>query len=254
MITVSAIPAFADNYIWALHDKRSAVIVDPGDAAPVLAFLKTHHLTLAAILITHHHADHAGGVAGLLAHTPVPVWGPAFESIAGVSNPVNEPATITLPALGLNMTVLDVPGHTAGHIAYYSAPWLFCGDTLFACGCGRLFEGTPEQMLHSLQKLAQLPGDTAIYCAHEYTLSNIAFAQNAEPNNEILRRRAIEAAKRRQQGLPTVPSRLDLEWATNPFLRCHEPDIGQAMATHTGTLPTDTVAVFAALRQWKNHF
>lgn len=254
MITVSAIPAFKDNYIWAIHDGQYAAIVDPGDAVPVLAFLKAHHLTLVAILITHHHADHAGGIADLLAHTAVPVWGPAFEAIADVSLKVAQPAQLTVPSLGLEFGVLDVPGHTAGHIAYYCAPWLFCGDTLFACGCGRLFEGTPEQMTQSLHKLSQLPADTMVYCAHEYTLSNIAFAQTVEPHNEALQARAKEAALRRHQGLATVPSRMDLERDTNPFLRCHESAVAQAVATHTGTLPADTVAVFAALRQWKNSF
>ena len=175
ILSVTTIPAFADNYLWLIHDQHNAVVVDPGDAAPVLATLASHKLKLVAILLTHHHADHAGGVPALLKAFSVPVYGPAGEKIAGVTHPLRETDTVTVPELGLHLSVIDVPGHTAGHIAYYAAQeqWLFCGDTLFAGGCGRLFEGTPAQMTVSLDKLAALPDATRVYCAHEYTVSNL---------------------------------------------------------------------------------
>ncbi len=253
-IQVRGIPAFKDNYIWVIHDDRHAVVVDPGDATPVLRFLQDQQLTLAAILITHHHADHVDGLSNLLAMTPVPVFGPRNEEIDEVTQRLAESDVITLPQLDISMRVIDVPGHTAGHIAYFGGGWLFCGDTLFACGCGRIFEGTPAQMSNSLDKLAALPENTAVYCAHEYTLSNIAFAQAVEPHNPQLHQRAIAAAETRRQGQPTVPSTLALEKATNPFLRSRIPAIAQAVESHTGTHPADTIAVFAALRQWKNTF
>ena len=253
-IQVSGVSAFKDNYIWVIHDDRHAVVVDPGDATPVLRFLLDQQLTLAAILITHHHADHVDGLSGLLALAPVPVFGPRHEDIDEVTQRLAESDVITLPQLDISMRVIDVPGHTAGHIAYFGGGWLFCGDTLFACGCGRVFEGTPAQMSDSLDKLAALPENTAVYCAHEYTLSNIAFAQAVDPHNPLLHQRAIAAAETRRQGRPTVPSTLALEKATNPFLRIRTPVIAQAVESHTGTHPADTIAVFAALRQWKNTF
>ncbi len=253
-IQVSGIPAFKDNYIWVIHDDRHAVVVDPGDAAPVLRFLQDQQLALAAVLITHHHADHVDGLSDLLAMASVPVFGPRNEDIDEVTQHLGESDCIMLPHLNLSMRVLDVPGHTAGHIAYFGEGLLFCGDTLFACGCGRIFEGTPAQMSNSLDKLAALPENTAVYCAHEYTLSNIAFAQAVEPGNLQLQRRAIDAAETRRQGRATVPSTLGLEMATNPFLRSRIPGIAQAVESHTGTHPADTIAVFAALRQWKNTF
>lgn len=253
---VSGIPAFNDNYLWVLHDERHAAVVDPGDALPVLQFLREHELELAAVLVTHHHGDHVGGIGELLrAQTrKVPVYGPRGEAIEGITQRVGEPDTIAVPELGARFRVLDVPGHTAGHIAYFGHDCLFCGDTLFACGCGRLFEGTPGQMTTSLDKLAVLPENTAVYCAHEYTLSNLAFAKAVEPDNPQLLERALAAAETRRQGLPTVPSTIGLERQTNPFLRCREPAVVQAVVSQTGTQPTDTVAVFAALRQWKNTF
>ncbi len=254
-IQVSGVSAFKDNYIWVIHDKRHAVVVDPGDASPVLRFLQAQGLTLAAVLITHHHADHVGGLPGLLAMSPpVVVYGPRGEAIEGVTHPLAEADRITLPQLRISFQILDIPGHTAGHIGYVGHGWLFCGDTLFACGCGRLFEGTPAQMSDSLDKLASLPENTAVYCAHEYTLSNIAFALTVEPDNVLLQQRALTAAEDRRHGRPTVPSTLAIEKATNPFLRCREAAIAQAVESHTGTHPVDTTAVFAALRQWKNTF
>jgi hydroxyacylglutathione hydrolase len=253
-IQVSGIPAFKDNYIWVIHDDCHAAVVDPGDATPVLRFLQDRQLTLTALLITHHHADHVDGLSQLRRLASVPVFGPRSEDIEDVTQRLGEPDSITLPHLNMVLRVIDVPGHTAGHIAYFGENRLFCGDTLFACGCGRVFEGTPAQMFNSLDKLAALPENTAVYCAHEYTLSNIAFAQAVEPDNLELHQRAIAAAETRRQGKPTVPSTIGQEKATNPFLRCRSPAIAQAIESHTGTHPADTIAVFAALRQWKNTF
>ncbi len=252
---VEGIPAFEDNYLWVLRHGSHAVVVDPGDADPVLEYLSNESLTLSGILLTHHHPDHVGGVATLLAFTPhVPVYGPKDDRMGMVTQPVKEGDLVTLPNLSLPLRVLEVPGHTASHVAYAGDGLLFCGDTLFACGCGRLFEGTPAQMLASLDKLACLPQNTRVYCAHEYTLSNIAFALAVEPDNPALTMRATEVRARRQQGLPTVPSLLSLELATNPFLRCHEPGVVQSVSTRSAQSLPDRTAVFAALREWKNHF
>jgi len=192
-LSVLTIPAFKDNYLWLIHDGVHAAVVDPGEAKPVLAALKEHGLRLTAILLTHHHADHIGGVPELLQHYQVPVYGPRNESIATVTLPVGEGKQIDVPGLALRVSVLDVPGHTMGHIAYVrrnpGAAWLFCGDTLFGAGCGRLFEGTPRQMMQSLEKFAALPDETLVYCAHEYTLSNLRFARVVEPDNVPLQDR-----------------------------------------------------------------
>src|SRR5687768_12745712 len=190
---IVAVRAFTDNYIWIIRDHTRAAAVDPGDAAPVLDYLKQEKLQLIAILNTHHHHDHIGGNPGLLREFPVPVYGPGTESIPTLTHRLrecddaeNEEGCAYIPEFALNLRVLDIPGHTAGHIAYYGANMLFCGDTLFSCGCGRLFEGTPEQMVASLDKLADLPNETLIYCGHEYTLSNIRFARLVEPGNPVL--------------------------------------------------------------------
>ncbi|AMP05831.1 hydroxyacylglutathione hydrolase [Collimonas pratensis] len=256
-LSVLAVPAFNDNYLWLIHDGRLAAVVDPGDAQPILAALAAHGLTLAAILLTHHHADHVGGVQTLLQHYKVPVFGPAGEAIDGVTSPLREGDTATIPELGLSLSVLDVPGHTSGHIAYVAQgqPWLFCGDTLFAGGCGRLFEGSPAQMVASLAKLASLPGDTQVYCAHEYTISNLRFALAVEPDNaRLVERMAAEQAKRARQQA-TVPSTIALENATNPFLRYLEPSIIASLQGDGRLTAKDgPVAAFAALREWKNNF
>jgi len=261
---VLAVPAFDDNYLWLLHDGRNAAVVDPGDAEPVLAALQEHGLTLTAILLTHHHRDHIGGVPALLQRHAVPVFGPRNDGIGAVTQPLGEGDRITVPGIGLALNVFDVPGHTHGHIAYYSdsgesartkQPWLFCGDTLFAGGCGRLFEGTPAQMAASLDKLAALPPATLVFCAHEYTLSNLRFALAVEPGNGALQARMETDSAKRQRGVPTVPSTIALERATNPFLRYREPGIAQQLAAR-GKVAPDAVplAVFAALREYKNHF
>jgi len=255
-LNVLTVPAFDDNYLWLIHDGVHAAVVDPGDAEPILAALKANDLSLVAILTTHHHADHVGGVATLLQTRKVPVFGPANDRIPTVNRPLHEDDVVVIEELDLRLTVIDVPGHTRGHIAYFvkDPGWLFCGDTLFAGGCGRLFEGTPAQMLSSLDKLAALPDTTLVYCAHEYTLSNLRFARAAEPSNQaVADRLAADQAKRDRQ-IPTVPSTIGLEKATNPFLRVRQPAlIDELRAVHK--LPAfDTVSLFAALREWKNNF
>lgn len=253
-IFLTPVRAFTDNYIWVIHRDAFAVVVDPGDALPVLKFLRDKQLRLVAILNTHHHADHTGGNLALLTHNPVPVYGPASESIPGVTQALHDGEVVSLPELKLDLTVLDVPGHTAGHIAYYGTGSLLCGDTLFAAGCGRLFEGTPAQMATSLARLAQLPDDTAVYCAHEYTLANIAFALSVDGNNAALIERARNERDKRSADLPTLPSTIGLEKATNPFLRCHLPALRKAAEAWAGVPLLDNVAIFATLREMKNVF
>lgn len=250
---VHGIPAFSDNYIWCIEHAGRAAVVDPGDEEPVLAHLERHGLELVAILITHRHDDHAGGIAGLMRRFEVPVFGPAGEDIAGVTVKVREGDTASIAGLGVAFEVLDVPGHTRGHIAYYRPNQLFCGDTLFACGCGRLFEGTPAQMAESLAKLARLPGETAVYCAHEYTQANIRFARAVEPDNARLAARSVEVDALRAAGQPTLPSTIALELDTNPFLRTTSPQVVASAHAH-GARDDGPVAVFAALREWKNRF
>jgi len=250
------LPAFEDNYLWLLHDGHCALVVDPGDAAPVLAALQQHQLKLEAILVTHHHPDHIGGLDALREATGARVWGPSRERIPEPLVRVGQGDT--LQALGLTFKVLDVPGHTAGHIAYYCAdmdgsPLLFCGDTLFSGGCGRLFEGTPAQMLASLDELAALPGNTRVCCTHEYTLSNLRFARAVEPDNLALKAYTAQCEAQRGRKEPTLPSSIRTELAINPFLRTRQSTVIHA-ARQRDPAASDEVAVFAAIRQWKNEF
>lgn len=254
MFEVIRIPAFKDNYIWLLRNGASAVVVDPGDARPVLEVLERERLTLSSILITHHHHDHQGGVAGLLAQFPsAEVFGPAMESITGITRPLYGGETISPDSFGVEFQVFAVPGHTLGHLAFYCSGALFCGDTLFGAGCGRLFEGTPRQMYDSLMRLASLPNQTAVYCAHEYTEANLRFALTIEPGNRQVQQRAAEVAVARAEGLATVPSTLALEKATNPFLRCGEPEV-VASVVGSAESSADPLAVFTALRERRNVF
>ena len=255
-----AIPAFSDNYLWLWHQDGRAVVVDPGDAQPVREVLSREGLSLAAILVTHHHADHIGGVDELREATGAKVYGPARENIP-------EPLTPALPdapfqLLGQTVQVIDVPGHTSGHIAYLlpdapQAPVLFCGDTLFSGGCGRIFEGTPAQMLASLDALAALPANTRVCCAHEYTLSNLKFALAVEPNNQDLQNYNAHCKALRAQDLPTLPADLGNELKINPFLRSRLATVRQSVVQHAGLsvqAQTDDTTLFAALREWKNNF
>ena len=253
-LTVVPLPAFHDNYIWALRDARRVVIVDPGDAQPVRDYLQREGLELIAILLTHHHNDHIGGVAALKRSHNVPIYGPHDERIAELTQRVSEGEIVKIPEFDLQFEVIEIPGHTRTHIAYYGAGMLFCGDTLFASGCGRLFEGTPEQMHRSLAKLTALPDDTLVYCAHEYTLSNIAFARAVEPDNTELAEREIRERAIRKADKPTLPSTIGLEKATNPFLRVEVPAVAASAARLLGRTPKSPIEVFAAIRQWKNEF
>jgi hydroxyacylglutathione hydrolase len=258
MIVIDALPAFSDNYLWLLQDplQQRCAVVDPGDAAPVLAWLAAHPgWQLSDILITHHHADHVGGVLQLKAQCAAKVYGPAKENIPGRDIALSEGDLIEV--LGQQFQVLEVPGHTLGHVAYYHAanePLLFCGDTLFAGGCGRLFEGTPAQMHLSLQRLAHLPENTLIYCTHEYTLSNLHFAHAVEPHNAAITKRLADVTHLRSQAQITLPSNMALELATNPFLRADNHQVKRQAELHDHREYANTEEVFASLRAWKNNF
>jgi hydroxyacylglutathione hydrolase len=255
-----ALPAFADNYIWMIHNGHEALVVDPGDATPVIHALQAHQLTLGAILVTHRHPDHTAGLPVLRQHFDGPVYGPAKEPIEGVSQTVSEGHGFT--ALGLSWQVWDTPGHTAGHVAYIAEPqeglpWpqslVFCGDTLFSAGCGRLFDGTHEQLFASLQRLGALPGNTWLCPTHEYTLSNLMFAAAVEPQNTQVHDARQRCEQLRSKGEPTLPTTVAQELAINPYLRTRQAAV-MAQALAHGAPDTSAQSVFTALRLWKNQF
>lgn len=259
MRTFIALPAFQDNYIWLLLDESTlqATAVDPGDAKPVISWLSRHpEYQLSTILLTHHHQDHTGGVLTLKAATGCKVWGPTNPAIQGIDRPLEDGYQLILH--GQEVQVLSVPGHTLDHIAYFcnhsQEPWLLSGDTLFAGGCGRVFEGTADQMYASLQRLKQLPDNTSVYCTHEYTQSNLRFAQAVEPDNADIRVRLEVVDELRSDGRITLPTSLALEKRTNPFLRCEQPSVVEAATLRNGTAVAPGVETFSVVRSWKDTF
>ena len=272
MIKIEAIPTFQDNYVWAIHNDHTAILVDPGEAGPILTWLANRNITASAILVTHHHHDHVGGIGDLLKQTAIPVYGPARGAAKTI--PVREGELLTFDSLGLNFKVIETPGHTLDHVCYLASEFvseyasefandspetgslpdlhLFCGDTLFSCGCGRLFEGTPAEMHTSLSRLAALPEQTLMYCAHEYTLANISFALEVEPENPDLIERHKEALALRKQGKATLPVSIGRERKTNPFLRCDQPSAIDAASQHFKKRLSPGVETFAAIRAWKD--
>jgi hydroxyacylglutathione hydrolase len=259
-LTLLPVPAFNDNYLWVLHDGQSALVVDPGDATPVAEALNANRLQLETILVTHHHGDHTGGVAALQAAFGAKVYAPANDPMPFAKKTpftaVDEGSDFS--ALGCRWQVMAVPGHTLGHIAYFAEPAnddpiLFCGDTLFSGGCGRLFEGTPAQMHQSLTRFAALSGQTRVCCAHEYTLSNLKFARAVEPENEDLMRYSVWCEERRDALEPTLPSRVEIERQINPFLRVTQPAVVAAAQSKSPASPPDPVSVLGVLREWKNN-
>lgn len=253
-LSIEAIPALESNYIWALHDGRHAILVDPGESGPPLRWLADTGLELTALLITHHHWDHTDGIDGILAEHAVPVYGPEDRRITQIDHPLREGDRVDIEAPKARFEVLSVPGHTSIHLAYFGHQMVLCGDALFSAGCGRLFEGTPGQMLASLDKLAALPADTRVLCAHEYTVANCRFALAVEPENEDLQARAQEAEALRKKGEITLPSQIGAERRFNPFLRTREPTVIQAARQHDPDCGSNPVEVFAALRRWKDDF
>lgn len=254
MLNVTGVPAFADNYIWLVQEKGNphTIIVDPGESEPVLRHIKHHGLEPIAIFVTHHHGDHTAGIREILQHFDLPVYGPSNEGIATITHPVHEGDKINLAASRLSFSVLEVPGHTRGHIAYVGHGCVFCGDTLFTGGCGLLFEGTPALMFSSLSKIATLPPATQVYCAHEYTQSNLEFARVVEPENADLIKRQTQVRQKRAVNQATVPSTLAEELRTNPFLRCRESSVIQAAEGFAGKPLKTGAEVFAVVRHWKN--
>lgn len=255
MLNVTPVAALRDNYVWLLQDAKSpaVAIVDPGEAGRVLEFLAARRLEPVAILVTHHHWDHTNGIEDLLQRYPgTPVYGPAKERIPARTHPLGEGSQVQFPEINLELEVFEVPGHTAGAVAYYGHGMLFSGDTLFTAGCGRLFEGTAEQMHASLSKLASLPDSTLLYCGHEYTLANLEFAAKVEPGNADINNRIEETQALRKRGLPTVPAMLVHERRTNPFLRCGQASVKEAAERWSDAALHNEIEVFAALRRWKD--
>lgn len=269
ILTVSALNAFTDNYIWAIEKNTQVAIVDPGDADVCINYLEKYQKTLNAILITHHHNDHIGGIEKLVTYCqnknwPLTVYGPAHEKIPFCDQKLTENDLVNLPELGISFQVIDLPGHTLGHIAYFSddgestegnkEPLLFCGDTLFSGGCGRIFEGSPEQMLTSLTKLARLPEQTKVYCAHEYTQTNLNFALTVEPNNKDLIRYNDEVKTLRDNNQSTIPTSIRKEKLINPFLRSHEASIQSSAITFDSNTQANSLETFTTIRRWKDQF
>jgi hydroxyacylglutathione hydrolase len=254
-VSVFPIKAFNDNYIWCIHNKTHCSVVDPGDAAPVLAYCQDNQLILSAIIITHHHWDHTGGIDALLAVFPnIQVYGPQNKNIKQITVRLSQGDNFELTQLSVKLSVLEVPGHTLDHIAYYGDIGLFCGDTLFSAGCGRLFEGTPQQMFTSLGKLTALPADTAVFCTHEYTMANIAFAEAVEPNNQALIDYKRWVNQQRAKSAPTLPSNIQRELDVNPFLRCHSKELVANVSKNMGARLASEQTTFASLRSWKDNF
>ncbi len=257
-IEITAIPALQDNYIWAIHDGRHAAVVDPGESAPVLAFLDARGLKLEAILCTHRHADHIGGIAKLREVYNVPVYGRRHPNNPHITDELREGDQLKLDAPLIAFDIIEIPGHLDDHIAFIAPDILFCGDVLFGAGCGRNFEGTPAQLLHSLQRLARLPDTTRVYCAHEYTAANLRFALACEPDNPAVQQRAEATRQLRAANRITLPSTIATEKTTNPFLRCTQPEIIRTLQqrglTDTSAAGVSELSAFTALREWKNHF
>ncbi len=256
MLRITPVPALRDNYVWLLHgsDPQRVAIVDPGEAAPVEKALADHDLTPEAILVTHRHWDHVNGIRDLLSQYEIPVYGPADEPVPARTRGLGEGERLNLDSLGLSFDILSIPGHTLGHIAFHGHGVLLSGDTLFSGGCGRVFEGTPGQMLASLERLAALPADTRIYCGHEYTLKNLEFCAAVEPDNTTIAEHRTWAEERIQAGEPTLPSRLGEELQFNVFLRCRQDSVRHNAEAHAGKSLDDPAEVFAAIRAWKDRF
>lgn len=253
MLSIIAIPALEDNYIWLLQHEHHAVIVDPGEAAPVLDFLHQNNLQLNAILCTHRHYDHVGGIEELRGVYNVPVYGRSHPKNSHITHDLREGDHLRLDVLDIEFNIIETPGHFEGHIVFIGPHILFCGDILFGAGCGKNFEGTLAQLQHSLQRLAVLPGDTLVYCAHEYTARNLAFAQACEPGNPDIQRRIDETRSLSAAKRPTIPFTIDQEKATNPFLRCTSPELIRTLQNR-GLTDTSDLSVFTALRDWRAHF
>ncbi len=253
MLDITAIPALQDNYIWAIHDGTHVAVVDPGESSPVLEFLNTRGMQLDTILCTHRHADHIGGIADLRKVYNVPVHGRRHPNNPHITHDLREGDSLDLEPFGIRFDILEIPGHLNDHIAYLAPGIVFCGDVLFGAGCGRNFEGSLAQLHHSLQRLAQLPDNTRVYCAHEYTAANLRFAIACEPNNHALQQRIADTKQLRAANRITLPSTIALEKATNPFLRCTQPEIMHTLQQR-GLTDTSELGVFSAMREWKNHF